>query len=235
MLVLCGIPTLGADVCSGLPTSPPKQSLELPREPVSFALLVKSGGPAFRITVRPMWQRKGERVIIVDGHSGEVEVARCADGKPLQLLPIVTDFPINGYTFHADDINFDGYLDFSVVREFAASSGFLRSYWVYDPGPQLFVESELTRELGEWWGFTDFNAAKHEITRRYFGLMRGCPATGEGEEERYFVDNDRLALIHKREVRHDVQSCTVTDSDLVGGVMRVTGVRRFDLQGQPVK
>ncbi len=235
MFALFGIPALWADVCEGLPTGPPKQSRELPHEALSFALRVKSDGPAFRITVRPMWQRQGERVILVDNHSGEVEVARCEDGKRLQLLPIVTDYLIDAYSFHTDDINFDGYLDFSVVREFAASSGYRRSYWVYDPGSKLFVESEMTRELGEWWGFADFDPAKHEITKRYFGFMRGCPGTSVGDEERYLVDDKRLLLIHKQEIRREAESCTVTDSDLVGGVMRVTEVRRFDLQGQPMK
>jgi len=235
MLALAVIPALCADVCDGLPSGPPKQPRELPHEALSFALQVKSGGPAFRITVRPVWQRKGERVIIVDSHSGDVEVARCADGKLLQVLPIVTDYLIDAYSFHADDINFDGYLDFSVVREFAASSGDRRSYWTYDPGSQLFVENEVTRELGEWWGFTDFDPAKHEITRRYFGFMRGCAGTSVGEEERYLVEDQRLRLIHKQEIRREAQSCTVTDSDLVGGVMQVTEVRRFDLEGQPIK
>lgn len=235
MLALCAMPMLWADVCDGLPSGPPKSPRELPHEPLSFALTVKSGGPAFRITVRPMWQRKGERVIMVDNHSGDIEVARCQDGKMLQVLPLVSDYPLEAYSFHADDINFDGYLDFSVVREFAASSGDRRSYWIYDPGSQLFVENEVTRELAEWWGFTDFDAAKHEVVRRYSGFMRGCPGTTVGDEERYLVDNNRLRLRHKQETRREAEWCTVTDSEMTGGVMRVTGVRRFDLQGQPVK
>ena len=125
MLALCGMPALWADVCDGLPAGPPKESaLFGSNEPLSFKLSVKSGGPAFRITVRPLWQIKADRVIIDETRAGEIEVARCKDGKQLQVLPIAADQPINfGSTFHADDINFDGYLDFSVVTEFAASRG----------------------------------------------------------------------------------------------------------------
>ncbi len=175
-------------------------------------------------------------MIIDETRAGEIEVARCEDGKKFQVLPIAADQPMNfGATFHADDINFDGYLDFSIVCEYAASSGYRRSYWVYDPGSQLFVQNELTHELADWWGFIDVDPTKHEITRRYFGAMMGCPNTREGKEERYRVNNNRLLLVHKQDFEREPQPCTVTESDLIGGTMRVTKVRRFDAQGQLVK
>ena len=123
MLALCGMPALWADVCDGLPAGPPKDSkLFGSNEPLSFKLSVKSGGTAFRITVRPLWQIKADHEIIDETRAGEIEVARCQDGKQLQVLPIAADQPISfGSTFHADDINFDGYLDFSVVTEFSGS------------------------------------------------------------------------------------------------------------------
>src|SRR5580693_6180308 len=150
MLALCLMPALWADVCNGLPSSPPKGAeLFGSNEPLSFKLSVKSGGTAFRITVRPIWQIKADREIVDETRAGEFEVARCQDGKQLQVLPIAADQPISfGATFHAEDINFDGYLDFSVLTEFSAKSG-SRSYWVYDPASGLFVENDLTRELSE--------------------------------------------------------------------------------------
>jgi hypothetical protein len=145
MLALWGVPTLWAGACDGLPAGPPDSSQfwlgpkDDPR-PLSFRLSVKKGGPAFRITVRSRLRNLSDNLVA----AGEVEVARCQDGKQLQVLPIVADQPMNfGYTFHAGDINFDGYLDFSVVCEFAASGG-RRSYWVYDPASQLFARNELT-------------------------------------------------------------------------------------------
>jgi len=238
MLVLCGMPALWADVCDGLPAGPPKESkLFGSNEPLSFKLRLKSGGAAFRITVRPIWQiKEADHVVIDETRAGEIEVARCEDGKQLQVLPIAADQPMNfGSTFHADDINFDGYLDFSVVCEFAAS-GARRCHWVYDPGSQLFAQNELTHELAGWWGFNEVNPAKHEITRHFpVTAMAGCPDTVEREEERYRVNNNHLLLIHKQEIMREPQICTVTESDLIGGTMRVTKVRRFDAQGQPVK
>jgi hypothetical protein len=217
-------------------------------------LSVKSGGTAFRITVRPLWRLNED--IVDDTHAGDIEVARCPDGKPLQVLPIAGDQPIAfGSTFHADDLNFDGYLDFSVVTEFAGTTGDIRSYWVYDPGSGIFVQNEFTKELrcgsdgvtskygGACRGAAsiDFDPQKHEIGRRYFGgAMGGCPNTGQGEGERYRVVNNRLILIHKQEFELIYQGglfqlCAVTVSDLVDGTMRVTQVLRFDAHGRRLK
>src|ERR1700690_112075 len=124
MLAPCVMPALWADVCDGLPSSPSKGAqLFGSNEPLSFKLSVKSGGAAFRVTVRPIWQIKaddgiGESAaqrsgyaprggIVDDTHAGDIEVARCQDGKRLQVLPIAADQPISfGSTFHAEDINF---------------------------------------------------------------------------------------------------------------------------------
>lgn len=135
VLALCRIPALCADVCRGLPTDAPKgaefwtDSGANP-PPLSFRISVKHGGPAFRITVRSRLRELSDNPVV----AGDIEVARCQDGKRLQLLPVMADQPLNfGASFQAEDINFDGYLDFSVLTEFAASFG-SRSYWVYDPG-----------------------------------------------------------------------------------------------------
>jgi hypothetical protein len=259
MLALCVMPALWADVCDGLPTSPPKGSaLFGSNKPLSFKLSIKSGGTAFRIMVRPIWQ---DDVIIDETRAGEIEVARCKDGKQLQVLTIAADQPMNfGSTFHADDINFDGYLDFSVVTEFTGSNGDIRSYWVYDPGTGIFIQNEFTHELrcgsvavtsqngvsdttaeiasGACLGaaFIDFDPEKREIGRRYFdGAMGGCPNTSQGKGERYRVVNNRLILIHKQDFEREPEPCTVTEWDLIGGTMRVTKVRRYDAHGQPVK
>jgi hypothetical protein len=284
MLALCVMPALWADVCDGLPVGPPKGSeLFGSNEPLSFKLTVKSGGAAFRITVRPIWQIKaddgiGESAaqrsgfapkggIVDDTHAGDIEVARCQDGKRLQALPIMADQPLSfGSTFHAEDINFDGFLDFSIVTEFSGANGDIRSYWVYDPGTGIFIQNEFTHELrcgsvavtsknggfldrasdfdnGACQGaaFIDFDPEKREIGRRYFdGAMGGCPNTGEGKSERYRVVNQRMILIHKQEFEQMYQGgvfqfCAVTEWDLIGGTMRVTKVRRFDMNGKPLK
>ena len=104
---------------------------------------------------------------------------------------------------------------------------------------------DTASEIGETcWGAADidFYPEKHEIGRRYFGgAIGGCPNTGEGQKgERYRVVNNRLILIHEQDFEQIYQGgvfqfCTVTISDLVDGTMRVTEVRRYDLQGHRVK
>ena len=127
MLALCGMSALWADVCGGLPTGDPKalnfwRTTDKQPPPVSFRLSVKHGGSAFRISVRSLaFEYQGNGIAV---HAGDIEVARCQDGKQLQLLPIMAWQPIDfGASFHADDINFDGYLDFSVLTELPDKSG----------------------------------------------------------------------------------------------------------------
>jgi hypothetical protein len=257
ILALCGMPRLWADVCDGLSAgSPEAADVFGSNKPQSFKLSVMSGGAGYRVTVRPLWQlTRDGRPVVDDPHKGDIEVARCQDGVRLQVLPITADQDIAfGSTFDAQDLNFDGYLDFSVLTEYSGTGGDVRSYWVYDPHSGIFVQNEFTRELrcgsvevtSKYGGcrgaaFIDFDPEKREVSRRYFGgAMGGCPNTGEGEGERYRVVNNRLILIHKQEFelisRGGVfQYCAVTLSDLVDGTMRVIEVRRFDAQGRRVK
>jgi hypothetical protein len=248
-LAICGVPAFWADVCGGLPTSIPKGSdysnvFQDANRPVSFQLSVRRGEPAFRITVLPLpadtfVNGRGEF-----GHAGDIEVVRCRDGKRLQLLPFRGWQPLNfAAAYHAEDINFDGYLDFYILTEYAA--GWVRKkYWVYDPGTGRFVQNELTRELGGnclgegWHGGAchadiRFDPEKHEISTFY---LEGCPGD-QVEGDRYRVENNRMMLVHKEEVTQTGQGelCTLTISDMIGGSMRVTGVRRFDAHGLPAK
>ena len=248
-LALWGTFALWADVCDGLPTGPatdsgvrfwpPKTRVPPPR---SYRLSVKDGGPAFRITVTVLPIPPDLRQVV---HAGDIEVARCRDGKRLESLPFMAWQQITfGDTFEAVDINFDGYLDFSVVTDYA-SKWSSRSYWIYDPSSGRFVQNELTRELGEnclgaeWHGgcwkasHIDFDQNKREIRTYYILSFAVCPISStDYSGDRYLVKDNRLILIHKEEVTSD--NCKVTYSDLIGGTMRVTEVRRFDAQGQPV-
>ena len=261
LLALFGMSALWADVCGSLPTGPSKGLEYWPDlaednpPPLSFHLSVKHGGPAFRITVRPVsfysWRHNGvndDQPWFHHGvvHAGDIEVARCQDGQRLQSLPIEAQQPINfGRSFHAEDVNFDGYLDFSVLTEFASKFR-SRSYWVYDPGSGLFVENEVTRELGEnclgseWHGgcwkaaYIDFDQNKREISTRYILGFAVCPISStDFSGDRYRVKDNRLILIHKEEITSD--NCTVTYSDLIGGTMHVTQVLRFDARGHRLK
>src|SRR5262249_13822004 len=127
---------------SPFPFRPSKTETPPPR---SYRLSAREGGPAFRITVRSLPFGGSDALV----HAGDIEVARCQDGKPLQSLPFMAWQPLDfGESFEALDINFDGYLDVSVLTEHAGKFH-SRSYWVYDANSGSFIENELTRALGE--------------------------------------------------------------------------------------
>lgn len=135
-LAFCAVAAVAADVCRDLPEMDPHgfRDTEAARRGVlepatgggsylrdatssaeSFRLVVKAGGPAFRITIT----------------AGSIEVARCDDGKRLQVIEVVSEQVIDfARTYHTFDVNFDGYLDFAVlvcseVSSEASRGGFL--------------------------------------------------------------------------------------------------------------
>ncbi len=197
---------------------------------------VKVDGPGFPISkpVAPPgsgWPDKGEVV-------GDIEVARCQDGKRLQLLPIMGGEPYNfAETFQANDIDFDGYLDFSVLKAFGQRCS-NSSFWVYDPSSGLFVQNQLAQKLGESCNDIAFDPEKLEIAharRRSGGAWPWCRGA-----DRYRVEDKRLILIYETAVEFgpDAQGahfCLMTNSELVGGTMRVTEAQWYDAQAQPVK
>jgi hypothetical protein len=226
-LAMCGAAGLWANVCQGLADAPADGS-DVPETTRSLALrlAVKADGPAFRITIRSSG----------GGHSGDIEVARCEDGKRVQVLELMTRQSIDfARVFHARDVNFDGYLDFAVLVESAGTWGSER-WWVYDPAAGRFVENELTRELRALKAADySIDAKKQEIGTRYLTEPWGCGSTGD----RYRVVNSRLLLVHS-EVAKPANckaapcGCSVVVSDRVGGAMRVSAVREF-LDGKLVK
>jgi hypothetical protein len=226
-LAWCVTLALRGDVCGGLPTGPPDVSsyADAPR-PLSFRLSVQPGGPAFRITVRPrVFKMTNDPV-----PAGDIEVARCSDGRRLQLLTIMACQPINfPATFTTSDVNFDGYLDFSVLAEFGGTFG-AQTWWVYDPASGRFVQNELTRELRKLGnnGY-HIDPKKHEIIIE--SLLAYCPSL----VDRYRLEGDRLVMIHHETGFQNRETvCTVTYSDLAHGTMRETGQRRF-INGKLVK
>ena len=237
-LACSGALALGANVCGGLPTRPAEGS-NLFGTPgaSSFRLSVQRGGPAFRITIRHQLLRYSDTAV----PAGDIEVDACQDGKTLQRLAIVANQPIDfGATFDASDVNFDGYLDFSVLAAFGGKWG-SHAWWVYDPAAGKFVQNELTRELAELRtnGY-HIDTEKHEIAVEF--LLAGCPSL----VTRYRVEDNRLIKIHEETGKQVIERgsvprpvpagvpCTVTFSDLAGGTLRVTKVRHF-VEGAPVK
>ena len=231
----CCLPC-AADVCATVADAPhlekffPQRGAELglwnPVLPASrsFRLPVKATGPSFLITVRSFDVNVQNNESIL---TGEIEVARCQDGKRVQTLPIPAGRAFGfGDNFRTFDINFDGYLDFSVIVE-VSSTYASQSWWIYDPALGKFVQNGLTRGLREVTsnGYR-IDESKHELVANH--LMYGCPAL----VTRYRIESNRLLMIHWEEPFQG-DSCVITYHDLVDGQMKVTGKRSFQNDRPP--
>jgi hypothetical protein len=153
----------------------------------------------------------------------------------------MSDAAINfGATFLAEDINFDGYLDFSIVTAFGSKFG-RRTYWIYDPDSDRFIQNELTREFGEL-GTNEYHldSKNHELSVE--NIMAGCPRL----ISRFHIEDNHLVKVHEEAGTQFIKDgsvksslppgvrCTVTYRDLVDGRMRITKVRHF-VDGAPVR
>ncbi len=201
------------------------------KPPRAFRLTVKPGGPSFRLLVLMLAGGTPAK----EDSAGEIEVASCRDGKRLQQFRVESWQPIDfGNSLQAQDINFDGLLDFSVLVEFAG--GWVnRAHWIYDPHSGLFVKNALTHALEvEWKGSVfDFDPEKHEIGVGHLGAFTACPA----EPDRYLIRDNRPILAYHVDIESDgkTSNCTEKIWKLVGGMLRVAEQRTVDQQGNRVK
>jgi hypothetical protein len=230
LLLFCGSLARAANVCDTVADAPRLEKFFSQRgtrlglwDPVlpasrSFRLPVKAASPAFLITVRSfdVDVKNNESV-----RTGEIEIARCQDGKRVQILPILAGRAFGfGDNFRTFDINFDGYLDLSVIVE-VSSTYVSQAWWIYDPATGKFVQNGLTRGLREVTsnGYR-IDEKKHELLANH--LMYGCPAL----VTRYRIEPNRLLMIHWEEPFQG-DECVITYHDLVDGRMKVTGKGRF--------
>jgi hypothetical protein len=219
---VCCTGVLCAGTCDKLSPAP-RHGTNIPEsvQSLAFRLVVKPGGPAFRVTVNAFSVEPPKDDPLV--HLGEIEVARCADAKLLQSLPLMANQSIDVRSFHAEDVNVDGYLDFASIVDGGATWA-SEQWWIFDPASGRFVTKELTGALRNLKA-ADYriDPKKHEIRTSYLSLPWGCGPTGDW----YKIANNRLILVHKEVPKPAGGKCTVEVSDLIGGAMRVTAVRRF--------
>ena len=198
----------GRDMCQGLPDPPQVLHGSNALAGTSFRLSVRAGVPAFRLTLRRLAPSDADHLV----HVADVEVTRCSDGRNIQTLRILGyDQPLTAHSLHAEDINFDGYLDIGVLVEYGAKWG-SESFWVFDPAAGKFTENDLTRKLrGLKPNGYEFDARKHEIRIPHL-TEPWCRNT----EDRYTVeDHDRLVLMHSEEAKHPRKN---NNSQLIGSL-----------------
>jgi hypothetical protein len=208
-----------AQTCAGLPAFGPKEFRTLPgtRE---MMLRVSAKGPALHIRIEPRADWKADPSVpqIV----GWIRILSCQTSAPIQLLEVKSFDTPDTFPQHleARDVNFDGYLDLGVLREFGAKWGKL-TWWTFSPQAGKFVSTAFTAALGEVSanGLT-LDAQRRRIIAPHlfvFGSIRDV----------YQVTDDQLTLVHQETLEGVPDPCTVTLHDLVDGQMKTTGVKRL--------
>jgi hypothetical protein len=228
-LLICTILANAANVCRVLPPVPhmsnrfPDDGIDghasVGGNPISryFRLTAKAGAPELRITVRGFPFPNGATDSV---RTGEIKIAGCEDGQRLQILPIMTSQEIGSQNLRAFDINFDGYLDLSMLVEVGSTYG-SQAWWLYDPASRRFVRNHLTRQLaGLRSNEYRVNHKKHEIA------VSNIRASYPSLTTRYHVEANQLVMLHE-ETFVQGTPCIVTFLDLVNGRMKVTAVRRY--------
>jgi hypothetical protein len=82
-LALCAIASLRADVCQGVAPAPSGFPIaDADRHPHIFRVLVKPGGPAFRITIRSFPPEDWQDHFV---HAGDIDLAACTAVRQYDL------------------------------------------------------------------------------------------------------------------------------------------------------
>ena len=158
-------------------------------------------------------------------HVGRIEISKPGARAILQTIPVMSNWNDSVCRlFDATDVNFDGYLDISVVREGAATWA-SRDYYLFDPQSGRFVSNELTRDLGQVKSnglILDWKT--QEIQASFmFSLCGGIDI--------YRIANGRLVKVQKSEVTVDIEGkrCIETVRRRVSGKWKVLRVEATKL------
>src|SRR5262249_6088008 len=131
--------------------------------------------------------------------------------------------------FEVGNVNFDGYLDLAVLRDFGAKWG-AQTWWTFSPGAGTYVSNAFTEALAQ--GIANglvLDAARHQIIAGHMAAA-GC----DGTRDIYQVeDSNRLVLIHEERIDSQPDGFSVTTRDREGETMRVTKVQPCSRAADP--
>jgi hypothetical protein len=207
----------------------PQDSLstaELRVENKDLRVRINAKGPELHLRLEPDAERKSTADTI--HRVGWIRIFSCETGALVQSLEVKTwsDPELFLRFFEVRDVNFDGYLDIGVLREFGAKWG-RQTWWVFSALSGKFISDEFTKELGEVSNNgLILDAARQNIVAKHLTDLTGCGPT----QDVYHVAQSRLVLMHSEKISlatDGANGCTLTTSDRINGDMRVTKVQQF--------
>jgi len=152
---------------------------------------------------------------------GRIEISKAGASAPFQTIEArsIWDQGLCDF-FNASDVNFDGHLDISYVREGGAKWG-SRDYLVFDPHSGRFITNELTRQLGK---VRDNGIQLDSKTREIRVAFMG-PGICRGGLDIFRVEEARLVQIQQEDIRSEKDHCVRTLKKLVKGKWKVVEVK----------
>ena len=170
--------------CSGGPTG---------LEPIMMRVSISPTLPPyqFKLTIQSLAARPGEIHAV-----GKIEISIPPSGTVVQTIEAnsIWDWGLCQF-FTAADVNFDGYLDISFVRDGGAKWA-SREYYIFEPLSGRYISNALTQDLAKVKeNGISFDSQTHEIRAAFMG-----PWPCAGGLNIYRIQEGRLNEVQKEKV-----------------------------------
>jgi len=200
--------------CSGGPTG---------LEPIMMRVSISPTLPPyqFKLTIQSLAARPGEIHAV-----GKIEISIPPSGTVVQTIEAnsIWDWGLCQF-FTAGDVNFDGYLDISFVRDGGAKWA-SREYYIFEPLSGRYISNALTQDLAKVKeNGISFDSQTHEIRAAFMG-----PWPCAGGLNIYRIQEGRLNEVQKEKVEPSGGQCIRETRRWVNGRWSVTVLKEPGLQ-----
>jgi len=203
--------------CSGSPAGLP---------PITMRVSISPKLPAyqFKLITQPAAAGGG------DAHAiGKIEISIPPSGTIVQTIEAKSkwDWGLCQF-FTSADVNFDGYLDISFVRDGGAKWA-SREYYIFDPRSGRYISNALTQDLaGVQENGISFDSQTHEIRAPFMG-----PEACRGGLNVYRIQNGRLSEVQEEKVTPSSGQCIRETRRRMNGRWSVTVLKEPELRSAP--
>ena len=203
--------------CSGGPTG---------LEPIMMRVSISPTLPPyqFKLTIQSLAARPGEIHAV-----GKIEISIPPSGTVVQTIEAnsIWDWGLCQF-FTAADVNFDGYLDISFVRDGGAKWA-SREYYIFEPLSGRYISNALTQDLAKVKeNGISFDSQTHEIRAAFMG-----PWPCAGGLNIYRIQEGRLNEVQQETVTPSNGQCIRETKRWVNEGWSVTVIKEPELRSAP--